>query len=32
MENIAAFLVGGFFVLFIWVNTWIYEQWKNKLK
>lgn len=32
MENIAAFLVGCFFVLFIWVNVWIFEKWNDKLK
>ena len=32
MENIAAGLVGMFLGLFICINIWIYDQWKNKLK
>jgi hypothetical protein len=32
MENIAAGFIGFCLCLFIWVNAWIYEQWKNKLK
>ncbi len=29
MENIAAFIVGAFAVLFIWIITWIYNQMNN---
>ena len=32
MENIAAGLVGAFFVVFLWINYEIYNAWKNKLK
>ncbi len=29
MENIAAFLVGAFAMLFIWILTWMFNQWKD---
>lgn len=29
MENIAAFLVGAFAMLLIWIGTWIYNKMNN---